>query len=95
MEKGRWQQMSERLRPAVEIDFDGQEGNIFFVIAKVTQVLDYMGDRDDSKQMVEEIKQAGSYDSALEIVSKYARLIPTSGDAQLRALLRKFEEQYK
>lgn len=87
--------MSDRLRPSVEIDFEGQEGNIFFIIAKVTQVLNFMGDRDDSKQMVEEIKQAGSYDSALEIVSRYARLIPTSGDAQLRALLRKIEEQYK
>ena len=87
--------MSERLRPVIEIDFDGEEGNIFFIIGKVTQVLDFMGDRQDSKDMVAKIKQAGSYDSALEIISEYAQLIPTSGGAELKSLLRKFEEKYK
>ena len=87
--------MSDRLRPEIEIDFDGEEGNIYFIISKVTQVLNYMGDRDDAKQMAEDIMKAHSYDGALRVVSKYARLIPTSGGTLLKSLLKKIEEENK
>ncbi|MBQ7113178.1 MAG: hypothetical protein IJO10_02930 [Clostridia bacterium] len=55
------------------MDLIGYDGNIFFILARASDVLKRNGLAEESKEMHERVKQSGNYYKALGIISEYVQ----------------------
>lgn len=67
-------------KPAIFIEFDGESGNIFYIIALAMDALKKSGMKDVAKQLPKEVDEnAKSYKQALEIIGKYVDIYDVGG----------------
>lgn len=52
----------------------GEDGNVFNLIGKASNVLKRNGLNDQAKEMTDRIMNCGSYDEALNIISEYVEI---------------------
>lgn len=57
--------------PEIEVPITGQDGNIFFIIGRVTGALRKAGHADQIRYFTNHVTDAGSYEDALERVEKW------------------------
>ena len=57
--------------PEIEVPITGQDGNVFFIIGRVTGALRKAGHADQIKNFTNHITDAGSYEDALERVGTW------------------------
>ena len=62
-------------KPVLEYDSQGPSGNVFWILAQARRILHKQARMAEYEAMWERVQSAGSYEQALEIISKYVRLI--------------------
>lgn len=69
----------EKSKPAMQIDFNGPEGNIYFILAKAAELLKQSFIPDQTKRidkMKNRVIQSQSYSEALQIIEEYVNIYP-------------------
>lgn len=61
--------MSEELKPKCKLI--GEDGNIFFILGRVSRVLKDNGMADKAKECTNRVMASGSYEQALGIIMEY------------------------
>ena len=63
----------------LELDFSGEDGNIYVLAAKCTHTLRLIGTKEDTiKEMNERVKGSKCYDEAVSVLREYVNLVDTS-----------------
>ncbi|AGU92000.1 hypothetical protein ADAWI_88 [Mycobacterium phage Adawi] len=60
--------------PDVHVQLTGQDGNVFFIIGKVSKALRAAGHVAEVTQFVNEVTDADSYDAALQVVMQWVEV---------------------
>ncbi len=66
------------MRPQLELDLSGPDGNIFAVMGKAAALLRRHGRQAEAKRMIDEVTRSRSYEEALQVVNRYVALKDTS-----------------
>ena len=77
-------------REKIEIDFNGPEGNVFFILGRVAQALKKQGRQDDGKKLWDKITK-DTYSQALVEINKYVELVDTGKPKTLKNYLKQGE----
>ena len=64
--------MDEDIKPKCKLL--GEDGNIFFILGRVSKVLKEGGRADKSKECSDRVMNSGSYDEALRIIMEYVEV---------------------
>ena len=64
--------MSDNCKPKCRLV--GEDGNIFFILGRVSRVLKENGKADAAKEVRERVMASGSYDEALKIIMEYVEV---------------------
>lgn len=71
----------EKRKPVMQIDFNGSEGNIYFILAKAAELLKRAFSTDQTQRISEmrmRVMQSHSYTEALQIVGEYVAIEPST-----------------
>ncbi|QQV92982.1 hypothetical protein SEA_HYDRO_89 [Mycobacterium phage Hydro] len=60
--------------PDVHVQLTGQDGNVFFIIGKVSKALREAGHANEVTAFVDEVTNADSYDAALAVVMQWVEV---------------------
>ncbi|AOT27294.1 hypothetical protein KNT58_gp86 [Mycobacterium phage Fortunato] len=60
--------------PDVHVQLTGQDGNVFFIIGKVSKALREAGHVDQVTEFVNEVTDTDSYDAALAVVMQWVEV---------------------
>lgn len=52
----------------------GEDGNIFFILGRVSRTLKKHGEVDQAQEVSERVMASGSYDEALQIIMEYVEV---------------------
>ncbi len=64
--------MDEDIKPKCKLI--GEDGNIFFILGRVSKVLKETGKADHAKECSGRVMNSGSYDEALRIIMEYVEV---------------------
>jgi hypothetical protein len=64
--------MDENLKPTCKLA--GEDGNIFFILGRVSRTLKENGKAEQAKEVSERVMASGSYDEALQIIMEYVEV---------------------
>lgn len=64
--------MDEELKPKCKLI--GEDGNIFFILGRVSRVLKDNGMADKAKECTNRVMASGSYEQALGIIMEYVEV---------------------
>ena len=68
-------------KPAIFIDYRGESGNVFFVMALAIDALNKSNMREIAKKLPKEVENnAKNYKEALEIMRKYVDIYDVAGE---------------
>lgn len=84
-----------RKRPELFIDITGPDGNIYFILAKASQILRKHQRINDYNNLRDDVCKSKSYDEALYKVNQVIELIDISEDSVLEEYLRKGKLAYQ
>ena len=71
----------EKRKPVLQIDFNGSEGNIYFILAKAAELLKQAFSTDQTQRISEmrmRVMQSHSYTEALQIIGEYVAIEPST-----------------
>ena len=68
----------EMTKPILKYNSQGEDGNIFFILGKVSQLLKKERRYTDFNNLRDEVLSAGSYAEALAIIGKVVTLVDIS-----------------
>lgn len=66
---GGFVQEQQRQKPKMELV--GHDGNVFSIMSRASQLLQWAGMNDENKEMIERVTACGDYYKALHIISEY------------------------
>ena len=75
-------------KPILEIDISGPDGNIYFIMAKVMQILRKQRRYTDWNNLRDAITSSKSYANALREINKVVELVDISADGLLDKYLK-------
>lgn len=74
-------------REKLEIDFNGQEGNVFYILGRVAEILKKQNRINEGKELWQKITK-GTYGQALVEINKYVELVDVGKPKTLKGYLK-------
>lgn len=68
------QQKMEKFKPSVVLTEEGEQGNIFFLLAKCSGKLCGIGSYEDAQEMSNKVFESKSFENAKAVLAEYCKI---------------------